>query len=1005
MNYHLRNQNYNDFAIYKENVLPSAAYFIPFSQAQAALRAQGVAERYASDRVTCLSGDWRFLYFKKESDLPRDFDPAKAEMDTVSVPSTWQHTGYEQPYYVNSRYPFEPKPPQIPADCPVGVYVKDFEIENIALHHSIAFLGVAGSLDLFCNGEYVGYSEGSHNTASFDLTPYLQPGANQVAVVNHKWCNGTYLECQDMFRENGIFRDVLLRSHGAFHLEDYTVHTAYADGQYTFAVDLKLGSGNGAVKATLLRDGREVAARMAENADGTARLDFGTLQAEEWSAETPVLYQLLLELIGADGTTEAICRPVGFRHIEIVGNVFRFNQQPIKLLGVNHHDSHPVRGYAMTLSDMEKDVQLMKAFNVNCVRTSHYPPDPAFMDLCDQYGLYVVDEADIETHGIQVELKRPGALSHNTKWQGHYWDRVERMFSRDKNHPSVTMWSLGNESHGFKNQDYCYRELKKRTDIPVHYEAVIRTRRWCYDVVSQMYAPQSLVHKVATGKGLLPRYYKAPYFLCEYAHAMGMGAGDLEPYVQDFYRSDNMLGGCIWEFTDHAAYHENQPIRYTYGGDHGEGKHDSNFCMDGLFFPDRTPHSGAYQMKNVYRPVRAAALDQNHYLFQSMLRFATLNTEIQWQLLSDGTPVDGGSVDLTLKPMETRELTFDFELTQRNSCHNVLLVRYACQGREVGFEQFVLTVPALPCVAPGLSAPRVQISENKLWVYFDRGHLVFNATDGHMEEYVADGRALLHPDPEGEVGPAVSLYRAPLDNDMYLRKNWERLGLERAAVVLKKPGQAGKLYTVADNRVEITADYVLKAPGVPLLGSFRVTYTVYRTGKVRMDVICLHANRQLRCLPRYGVVLEMPAQFDRVQYYGMGPYPNLSDYFLHCHIGIFDVPVAEMHEDYIKPQESSARTDTRWAQVTDAEGFGLRFEAIGAPMVFAADPYTSWRCAKARHREELTSGGSTCVHLDQYQLGAGSNACGPIPGHNHNRNTPGNKTFSFSFAPIGGRHD
>lgn len=414
----LRTPNYNDFSVYKDNLLPPAAYFVPFSTAQDALESDPVTARYSSDRVTCLSGDWRFRYYAKESDLPADLDAIVAEMDTVSVPSTWQHTGYEEPYYVNARYPFAPKPPQIPADCPVGVYVKEFEIENTALHHTITFLGVAGSLDLFCNDRYVGYSEGSHNTAAFDLTPYLHAGVNRVAVVNHKWCNGTYMECQDMFRENGIFRDVLLRSHGAFCLEDYVVHTDYADGKYTLSLDLSLGSGSGQVKATLLQEGREVAAQRVENAAGTAHLNFGALEVEPWSAETPVLYDLLLELTGTEGTREAVCRPVGFRHIEIRGNVFYLNDQPIKLLGVNHHDSHPVRGYAMTLSDMERDVQLMKQFNVNCVRTSHYPPDPAFLDLCDRYGLYVVDEADIETHGCQVEMHRPGALSHNPKWRG-----------------------------------------------------------------------------------------------------------------------------------------------------------------------------------------------------------------------------------------------------------------------------------------------------------------------------------------------------------------------------------------------------------------------------------------------------------------------------------------------------------------------------------------------------------------------------------------------------------
>ena len=256
-----------------------------------------------------------------------------------------------------------------------------------------------------------------------------------------------------------------------------------------------------------------------------------------------------------------------------------------------------------------------------------------------------------------------------------------------------------------------------------------------------------------------------------------------------------------------------------------------------------------------------------------------------------------GQADLTLNPLEMRELTFDFELTQRSSCHNVLLVRYLRGEEELGFEQFTLTAPTPLCTVPGVPAPRAQVSENKLWVYFDRGHLVFNGTTGQIEDYVVDGVPLLHPDPEGEIGPAVALYRAPLDNDMNLRRNWEQLGLDRAGFYIKKPGTVAKMYMVTDNGVEITADYVLAGPRVPWLGSFRLTYTVYRTGKVRLDVLCLRPNRRLRHLPRYGVVLEMPSAFDQVRYYGMGPYPNLSDYNLHCHTGIFETAVATMHED------------------------------------------------------------------------------------------------------------
>lgn len=981
-----------------------AAYFIPFGSVERLQKTDFRTERYQSDLVMCLSGDWRFKYYANREDIPDDFDSEKETMDTISVPSTWQHTGYEKPYYVNTRYPFQPAPPAVPEDCPAGVYIKTFALEEMAPQYTLSFLGVSGAMDLFVNGCYAGYSEGSHNTASFDITPYLQQGQNELAVVNHKWCGGTYMECQDMFRENGIFRDVLLRKSKAFSLLDMEVKTKPIDSAYQLDVLLTLSSASGRVEAALHKDGVCLAEKQMQAASQQLLLTFSDLKVLPWSAEMPVLYDLYLTLYDDTGIAETVRRPVGFKSIEIKGNVFYFNGQPIKLLGVNHHDSHPKTGYAMRVQDMERDVRLFKEYNVNCVRTSHYPPDPCFLDLCDAYGVYVVDEADIETHGCEVELHRPGALSQNSAWQAHYWDRVYRMYSRDKNHPSITMWSLGNESSGYKNQDYCYAQLKKRTDIPVHYEGVCRTRRWAYDVVSQMYPSHGMVSRIADGKGLPRKFYRAPYFMCEYAHAMGMGAGDLEPYVQDIYRGENMLGGCIWEFCDHAVYHAQGTVHYTYGGDHGEAKHDGNFCVDGLFYPDRTPHAGAYQMKNVYRPVRAKQLDSNRFVFFNHRYFDDRPLQVRWQLFSDGAELTGGSFLCSAKPQQAQEITLEYNLSDRRYSHNVLLFRYFDANREIAFEQFVLTAPPVQFVCPKISAPEVQVSENKLFVYFNNGYLIYNADDGRIEKYVYAGRDLLNPVPLGEKGISVSLYRAPLDNDRNLKKNWLALGLDRASFLAKKAGRANTSFDIQGNAVVITNTYILATPKQKKLGSFTLKYAVYGTGKIKVEVQSNAPVRKIKNIPRFGVVLEMPAQFQCVQYYGMGPMQSLSDFYLHCHTGIFETTVQNMHEDYIKPQESSGRTDTRWAQVTDENGYGLRFEAIETPFIFSADPYTSAMCAKAMHREELPASATTCVHLDTYALGAGSNACGPAPQKAHRLSGLEGRGFAFSIEPVEGRH-
>lgn len=1001
MIYKLKTDNYKNFNIYKDNLLDPTAYFIPFGNAEKLLQTDIRTERYQSDLVTCLSGEWQFKYYKNRNEIPDSFDSAAEQMDTVPVPSTWQHTGYEPPYYLNTRYPFKPAPPDIPADCPAGVYLKKFQIDNTALHYTITFLGVAGAMDLFCNGKYVGYSEGSHNTAAFDLTPYVNTGENELAVVNHKWCSGTYMECQDMFRCNGIFRDVLLRKSSNTALTDFEAKTAFTGSTYNLDVLLTLTSGGADIKAELTKDGAALAVQTVHANDKLETLSFRNLEVLSWSAETPEVYDLILTISKENTIVETVRRPIGFKHIEIKGNVFYFNNQPVKLLGVNHHDTNPKTGYVLTVEEMERDIRIFKDYNVNCVRTSHYPPDPAFLDLCDAYGIYVVDEADYETHGCETELHRPGAISHNEKWQNHYWDRVYRMFCRDKNHPSVTMWSLGNEAHGYKNQDYCYHELKKRTTIPIHYEGVCRTRRWAYDVVSQMYPTHAVVKKIANGSGLPKKYYRAPYFMCEYAHAMGMGAGDLEPYVLDIYRGENMLGGCIWEFADHAVYHANRQVRYTYGGDHGEEKHDSNFCVDGLFYPDRTPHAGACQMKNVYRPVRARKLASNQFSFFNHRYFKTGSIQVQWQLRSDGTPIKTGAFLCTAAPQQAQEVTLDFNIDDRQHSHNVLLFRYYENEQEIAFEQFELTAPAIPFIQPKTEAPLVQISEDKLFVHFNHGYLIYNAENGKIEKYVYAGKEMLHPAPIGEQGITVSLFRAPLDNDMYIKKNWLKYGLDREAFYAKKPCNAAHAYDMVGNAVVITNTYVLSTPKCRQLGSFTLTYTIYKTGKISIKIQSNAPVRRIRHIPRFGAVLEMPDSFNRVQYYGMGPMQSLSDFALHCHTGIFETTVENMHEDYIKPQESAGRTDTRWAQITDDNGFGLRFEAIETPFIFSADPYTSALCAKTAHREELPKRGTTCVHIDSYQLGAGSNACGSIPQKKHTLSNLEGKAFSFSIEPIG----
>lgn len=995
MKYNLKNNNYSNFDVYKDNVMQPRSYFIPFHSASKLAETDIRTERYNSDMVTVLNGEWDFKYYKKVSDMPADFDTEAIDFDRVPVPSMWQFTGYEEPYYLNTRYPFTPNPPEIPEDCSVGVYHTVFSIDDEEQNYTLSFLGVAGALDVFVNGKYVGYSEGSHNTSEFELNDLVVSGENDLVVVNHKWSNGTYLEAQDMFRNNGIFRDVLLFKTGKNSIYDFAAITKYNnDGTYDLTINPSLKLTDPCeLSASLLFDGDIVSSKSVNvSADSIEKIAFSELEVEEWSAETPNLYTLLLALSVAGKVVEVIRRPIGFKHIEIEGNVFKFNNQAIKLLGVNHHDSHPKKGYVLSVEDMEQDVKIFKEYNVNCVRTSHYPPDPIFLDLCDEYGVYIVDEADIEAHGCQTELHKPGACSHKIEWQPRYWDRVYRMFERDKNHAGITMWSLGNESWGYLNQDFCYEELKKRSPIPVHYENVVRTKRFAYDVISEMYPWHNKFEKLAQGKGLPKKFYKKPYYMCEYAHAMGLGAGELERYVKLFLGADNLMGGCIWEFVDHAIYHEDGKYQYTYGGDHGENKHDGNFCVDGLFFPDRTPHAGALQMKNCYRPIRAEYSD-GKITFTNINYFTNACAKaVITAIANNGDVLGTAEIELNIPPRSNSYTSYDM------AGADAIVIKYFDGDFEIASEQIEnKTVFDNPFCNDKKNdiAPTVDVSEKKLYIRYDGGRIVFNKKTGEIESYTKNGKEFINTAPFGDnTGFGVSMFRAPIDNDMYIKIPWGRFALDTEHMSLRKCE-----HSIEDNAVVINNNFRLSTVKTHLLANVDIIYSIYNDGSINVNVNCTF-GRMVMFVPRFGLTLEMPRAYDNVTYFGYGDRQNTSDFKEHAMLGTYSMKVDDMREKYIKPQESSMRTGVRYAEVRDDDGVGLRISTMHTPFTFGADHFTSQQCAKAMHQEDLKLCDTTLLHIDSYMLGAASGACGPVPSKQYAINNPKGQTLSILVQPI-----
>ncbi len=981
MNYTISRKLHTDFSIFEQNKLPARSYFIPFSDKNKLCESNYKNERYVSDRVQMLSGDWDFKYYDKLSKVPESFDAENTVFDKVTVPSTWQRTGYDQIAYINTHYAFKKDPPNIPKDVAVGIYRRKFDITSKSTQRILTFLGVAGGLAVYLNGKYIGYSEGSHNTAEFDVTEYLNEGENEIVAVNYKWCNGTYLECQDMFRENGIFRDVYIVSRNNSYVNDFLFRPSKnSDGTYDLKIKIDGCFENVSVKAdglfdTVISDTKETV--------------IPSLKVNEWTAETPNVYEII---ISVDGGEEIIRTYIGFKHIKIDGEVFLFNGKPIKTLGANHHDTHMTKGYAMSLDDLELDVKLMKEYNCNAVRTSHYPPDPAFLTMCDFYGLYVIDEADIETHGFYATpgTYRPNRLSNNLKWASHYLDRVSRMYERDKNHPSITMWSLGNEAGGYKCQDVCCEYLKKvNPEIPVHYEGVIRTKRWAYDVVSRMYAPPELMRDILNGKAN-KKYKGKPFFQCEYAHAMGNGPGRLEEYVQLFLSSKQFMGGCIWEWADHSVYDENAKYKWTYGGDHGETLHDGNFCVDGLFFPDRTPSSGALEMKVCYRPVRAKYIGKNTFELWNTRYFTdTSDIDIEYTVLVDGKADCSGKISDIIKPQERMSVTVDSQAFSKSTKDVFVNFRYVDKKNEneIATEQLVVSEAEIRN-SVSEKAAEIKDSGKSIEVSFKNGGMIFDKKHG-LISWKKNGKEILNTSPfDGEKGFVPHIYRGRLDNDMFIVMFWKTIGLDTAKAKLVS-------CKATNNGVKMKYNFISK--GVLILASAYVDYKIDCNGKVlitsTLKKICPLTDK----LPRFGLHAEMIPQLENVEYYGRGPAENYSDFKEHSPIGLYSETVSEMAHKYIKPQDSGNRGEVRESSIADENGLKVQFYASEKPFSFNANHFTLEQLKKANHIEDIPDVATTFVSVDGFVRGTGSNSCGPAPAPEHTIKFGYKNPLKFSF--------
>ena len=988
------------------------SYFIPFLNEENAL----TKSREESKYFQLLNGEWDFRFYNSIIDVEDGFYAEDYELDgnynKIKVPMNWQmdlDKGYDVPNYTNQRYPYPCDPPYVPDDNPCGVYLRDFELDENSMNRDLFlnFEGVDSCFYLWINGKFVGYSQVSHMTSEFNITEFAHVGVNRIALLVLKWCDGSYLEDQDMWRLSGIFRDVyILKRSRRGRIKDFYVTTELKK-KFTKCivnVDLDIIGDRNVTYRLVSPHGENIDA--GESSNGKIKIKFDNPIL--WSDEAPLLYDLFLDV-----SDEVVLVKLGIKDITISRSVLYLNGQKIKIKGVNRHDSHPIYGHTTPIEHVLEDLYIFKRHNVNAVRTSHYPNDPRFLEMCDQLGLMVIDESDLEAHGFSSSIdgfhfENWSLLSNDPNWKGAYVDRAKRMFERDKNHVSVIFWSLGNESGCGDNHQAMYDYIKSRnSNVIVHYEnANYRYAEMAgknigtsSDVESWMYPSIDKCKEILSSK----KRKNKPLYLCEYCHAMGNGPGDLGDYWELIESDDKFCGGCIWEYTDHsvAVPDGNGGYKYTYGGDFGDLPNDGNFCVDGLVYPDRTPHTGFEEAKIVYQPFFAEYAGNGNVKIKNRNFFVGLDdVGVKWDIKSDGKLIASGEVSgLMLMPRERKEFSIFDPKAYSFTGETYLTLRFvnrtdklwAKAGYEIGRKQFKLD--SIPTAKVNLPTASIVFDESERYVEISVGTVkyVFDKAYGKLSKMSFGSTELLSQPVE------LNLFRAYIDNDSYHRQNWEQIGMER----LK---QKCRSLTVekSDEKVVITVNMSFGTYEFEPVFAGKIVYTFLPDSSVLINVNG-ESSKRLDTLPRMGIQLIMPEGFESYEYYGYGPKESYIDKKRYTTVDLYKTTVTENFEHYVRPQENSSHYAVRWTKVFNADGIGLlcRGENIN-DFSSNAQHFTPQLLRETKHDYELVPMKETVLSLDFKQNGIGSGSCGPDAADKYRLT---DKKFDFTFKILPAKVD
>lgn len=931
-------RKYENLKRISENRIAQRSYYIP------------------QNSCDMLNGIWDFKYF----DCDYEENYVEKEWEKIEVPSCWQTKGYGNINYTNVAYPFPYDPPYVPSENPMGIYKREFLISNKERKTYIVFEGVASCFELFINDMYVGYSQGSHLQSEFDISGFVNEGKNVIVVKVWKWCLGSYLEDQDFFRFNGIFRDVYILSRPCGHIKDINITTD--DNIINILFD-------GTAEITLL-DGKK---NVLGIVNASHKASFEVLNPIKWNAEKPYLYELIFKY-----EDEVITQKIGFVTYSI-GKDFEFlvNGTEVKLKGVNHHDTHPENGWCMTDEEIKKDLLLMKELNINTIRTSHYPPTPKFLDMCDELGFYVMLETDIELHGVVLRntdsqgydfIQKPQDwVCELPEWKEAFVERMERAYERDKNHVCIFSWSTGNESgHGANHLamiNYLRETDKKRlihcenatraSELSDYYGADVTHFKDRVDIFSRMYENIDGIKKKAENPD-----FKMPYFLCEYSHAMGNGPGDVVDYWELIYKYKKLIGGCIWEWADHTVLVDGVP---KYGGDFaGELTHDGNFCADGMVFYDRTIKAGTLEIKYAYQNVDVT-FDRDELTVINRFNFTNLDEyEFEYQVKVDGTCVEKKRLSLDVEPGQSKNIKI-------GSCKECRLGAYVnCflyDKNKLCVAQKQLQIPC-KILKKTEHKDMAKYTEDKNYIIFSGENFkyTFSKNLGTFISFIKN-------DEEQIKAPIkITSMRAPMDNERKIKQKWywhnvwEGENLDR---------QFEKVYEsfISDGVLNVLGS-VSGVSRKPYF-KYKIKWFIFDDGTVKVE-LSGNVKEETIFLPRLGFEFKIPYDKSEFSYFGKGPYENYCDMHHASLVDWYESNADREYVNYIMPQEHGNHTKTKVLRIKD----GLCFEAVDE-MEINVSRYSAKALMDAKHQDELKKDEYITVRIDYKNSGVGSNSCGP----------------------------